>query len=566
MKNELYYLEEANFYNLITSTSKKYKDRIALRNWKENGSEISYQGLEEEAKSIASYLISIGIKSGDRIAILGESCSMWGRAYFGIILSGAIAVPILPNFTEEEVQVILGHSKSVGVFVNSVNAPKIHSISANLNIFRLEDLNHIPRELQWEKNSKSFKALKGNDTKNMKLSNFDLNKIKERKRTENDLASIIYTSGTTGKSKGVMLTHKNLIVNADLSARSYVEILPGYRHLSILPLSHVYEFTVGLVLSLITGCEVTYLNKPPVPSALMPAMKEVKPNIMLTVPLLIEKVYRRAVLPKITSNSMIGKLYRNKLTQPLICNIIGKKLKATFGGNLVFFGVGGAPLDIEVEKFLIKAKFPYAKGYGLTETAPIIAGCGPQNHKHDRLGKVLDNLDVKISEEGEVLVKGPSVMQGYYKSPELTEESFTPEGYFKTGDLGELIDGKDLVLKGRCKNMILGPNGENIYPENIESIINNQQYVDESLVLPDEAGALLAMIKLDIESIAKNFALDIENTHQKAHEILNKIHKDINKQLNSFSKVKSVKMQEEPFIRTPTQKIKRYLYKEKCAL
>jgi len=563
MKTKYNYVEETNFYSLVNTIGVKYKERIALRNWREEGSEITYSKLVEQAKSIACDLITKGFKPGDRIAILGESCSMWGRAYLGIILSGAIAVPILPNFTEDEVQRILEHSEATGIFVNGANAPKIHSIASKLKVFRLDDLFFIPKELKWEKNTHSFMHLIGKDTKKRKLNKFDLNKINARKRNQDDIASIIYTSGTTGKSKGVMLTHGNLIINADLSATSFVKIKPGYKMLSILPLSHVYEFTIGFIVGLISGCEIVYLNRPPVASALMPAMKEVKPNIMLTVPLLIEKVVRRAVLPKIQSDSLLGHLYNNPLTKNLICLSIGSKLKKTFGGNLKFFGIGGAPLDVEIENFLIKAHFPYAKGYGLTETSPIIAGCGPHHHSSAWVGFVLNNLEVKISDEGEVLVKGPSVMKGYYKNPKLTEECFTEDGYFKTGDLGEISDGKYLTLKGRCKNMILGPNGENIYPENIESLINNQKYVEESLVISDGSGGLSAMIKIDIEAIAKNFAIDFENAQKKAHEILSTIHQDINKQLNSFSKIKKVEMQKEAFVRTPTEKIKRYLYQNK---
>ena len=563
MKTKYNYVEETNFYSLVNTIGVKYKERIALRNWREEGSEITYSKLVEQAKSIACDLITKGFKPGDRIAILGESCSMWGRAYLGIILSGAIAVPILPNFTEDEVQRILEHSEATGIFVNGANAPKIHSIASKLKVFRLDDLFFIPKELKWEKNTHSFMHLIGKDTKKRKLNKFDLNKINARKRNQDDIASIIYTSGTTGKSKGVMLTHGNLIINADLSATSFVKIKPGYKMLSILPLSHVYEFTIGFIVGLISGCEIVYLNRPPVASALMPAMKEVKPNIMLTVPLLIEKVVRRAVLPKIQSDSLLGHLYNNPITKNLICLSIGSKLKKTFGGNLKFFGIGGAPLDVEIENFLIKAHFPYAKGYGLTETSPIIAGCGPHHHSSAWVGFVLNNLEVKISDEGEVLVKGPSVMKGYYKNPKLTEECFTEDGYFKTGDLGEISDGKYLTLKGRCKNMILGPNGENIYPENIESLINNQKYVEESLVISDGSGGLSAMIKIDIEAIAKNFAIDFENAQKKAHEILSTIHQDINKQLNSFSKIKKVEMQKEAFVRTPTEKIKRYLYQNK---
>lgn len=565
MKKKYNFLQEATFHCLVKTISKKYNERVALRDWREEDSKVTYSQLERQAFSVASNIIKLGIEPGDKIAILGESSSMWGRAYLGIVLAGAVAVPILPNFTEEEVQKILNHSESKAIFVGGIHSTKIHSIKENIKIFRLDDLFYIPENLDWEKNKEEFLNLPGKDTKTSKLKKSDLDQINSRKRNEDDIASIIYTSGTTGKSKGVMLTHANLLINADACIKPFIKLKPGYRFLSILPLSHVYEFTIGFSLSLMTGGETTYLAKPPTPSALMPAMKEVRPQIMLSVPLLVEKIYRRAVLPKIKGDTAIGRLYRNPITKPIICWSIGAKLRQTFGGKIKFFGIGGAPLDLETEKFLVKAHFPYAKGYGLTETSPMIAGCGPKNHKVNRLGKLMSNLEVKTGENGEILVKGPSVMKGYYKNDELTAESFTEDGFFRTGDLGLIDNKKYLTLNGRCKTMILGPSGENIYPENIESIINNHDYVQESLVIPDEAGGLLAMIKIDIEAIAKNFALDVEQTNKKAHEILNKIHQDINKQLNSFSKVKKVEMQKEPFVRTPTEKIKRYLYQKKIS-
>ncbi|MGD6731695.1 MAG: AMP-binding protein [Pleomorphochaeta sp.] len=530
---------------------------------------ITYGKFNYIIQNIRAFLVSKGIEKGDRVAILGESSPNWMIAYFSITTIGAIAVPILPEFSKSEVNKILTHSQAKSIIVNSKQYEKVkdYCLENPSLIVRLDDLFHIPEKILKDiNNKKNFVDAAGIDIKVYKRrakENVALNEIKVE---EEDIASIIYTSGTTGTSKGVMLTHKNLVWNADISSDAYVKIRPRDKFLSILPVAHVYEFTEGQLLMMMNGAQIIFLGRPPAPSILLPALNKIKPQILLSVPLLMEKVYRSAVVPTINKNKTLQKFMKNPLTRNAVCRLVGSRLKVKFGGRVKFFGLGGAPLDKEVEDFLYRAKFPYAIGYGLTETSPLVAACGAKksDHKKGYIGKFVKHVDWKLLNKdpktgvGEIAVKGPGVMKGYYKNNDLNKEVFTKDGYFITGDLGS-VEKKRLALKGRSKTMILGSGGENIYPEAIESIFNNQEFVEETLVVP-EGTSLVALIKIDYDSFAKITKLSFEDSKDAAIEYINKLKRDINKELNSFSKIHEVTLQEEPFQRTPTQKIKRFLY------
>ena len=537
--------------NMVLECAKSYNNQLALTTYKKPETSLTFRDLESKARTIAAFLIGNGVEKGTTIAILSESCPNWGLSYFAINMAGAIAVPILPNFSKEEVQRILTHCEAKFVFVNNANAKKVEG--AKIKVIRIEDMSYIPQKELKYLATESFENLSGLGIENEIILPEEEAKLAKQCPNENDIASIIYTSGTTGTPKGVMLTNKNLVWNAKVCSTPFIKIHKGWKALSILPLSHVYEFTIGLLLILMNGSSVTYLGKAPSVGSLMPALKEVRPQIMLTVPLLIEKVYRRAIQPKFKEGTKLNKLLKHKLLQKPIYHLIGKKIIKTFGGRMKFFGVGGSKLDPQVEEFLAKANFPYALGYGLTETSPFIAGCGPKDHKVGTLGKVLDGLDVRLSQEdNEIQIKGPTVMKGYFKMPELTNEAFTEDGYFRTGDLGAFEKGR-LAIKGRSKSLILGANGENIYPDTIETLINAQEYVIESLVIPENA-SLTAMVRLDLQALQR--ALGSINIQ----EFLENLKQQINLKLSSFSKINNIKLQEVPFERTPTEKIKRYLY------
>ncbi len=564
-------MKTVNSYTMeavVECTASRNAKHIALCTYNEEESEVTYAQLKAYKDAISVFLLEQGFVRGDRIALMGESCPTWLIAYFGITSIGCTAVPILPDFSSREACQILEHSKAKGVVVNGKHFEKLMPFIKDHSDFlvRMEDLFHIPQPISVElKDREQFAAAPGRDIRRRKL-----DKKAQQLRTsslarEDDIASLIYTSGTTGNSKGVMLTHKNLVWNADISSDVYVKLNKKDKVLSILPISHVYEFTTGQILELLRGCEIVYLGKAPAPSVLLPALKEVRPRIVMTVPLLIEKVYRSAVLPVFRDNEKLKKWLQFSFTRRLISRIIGRKLKLTFGGRLKFFGIGGAPLDRDVEQFLADAKFPYALGYGLTETAPLIAGGLPTKHVVGSIGALVEHVQVKLGDMdpqtrvGEILVKGPNVMQGYYENPKLNEDSFTSDGFFKTGDLGYLDAKKRLFIKGRTKTMILGSGGENIYPESIEALLNNQSFVTESLVIP-ENGGLIALVKIDIDSFAQKMALSVNDAKVEAMKYVAKLREDVNKELSAFSRISSVELQEEPFQRTPTQKIKRFLY------
>lgn len=519
---------------------------------------ISYTHLRWYSECVASFLLKNGIKRGDRVAIMGESCPHWMVMYLGTVIVGCVAVPILPDFSPREVDEILTQSEAKAICINTKHYKKIEGREELLTI-RMDDLAFVPVI----PSGFDFASSPGISIKEKSP---DHNLIKISSPSEDDLASIIYTSGTTGASKGVMLTHKNLLVCADESTDTYVKINKGDKVLSILPMSHAYEFSISHLLCLLRGAEIVFLGKPPATTILMRAFKSVRPHIILTVPLLIEKIYRSAVAPVLKTDEKVKRLMKNPLTRSIVYHSICSKLKATLGGRMKFFGIGGAPLDREVEEFLFRAGFPYAPGYGLTETSPLIAASGPKRrqHKLGYIGKVVKHDDVILLDKneegvGEIAVKGPNVMVGYYKRDDLNSEVFTPDGYFRTGDLGCLSSDGFLAIRGRVKTMILGANGENIYPESIESILNNMEYVQESLIVPGEGG-LMAIIKLDLEAMMDKLKMSADECRKYALSYLQKLRKNANDQLSANSKIETTELQEEDFERTPTQKIKRFLY------
>ena len=547
------------FPDLMEAVSSRYCGRTCYRIFNTDIS-FTFGQLKEYSYAISSYLLGLGIDKGDRIAIIGESSPMWMLMYLGIVSIGAIAVPILPDFAECDIKNILMLSKVRGIAASRKYMHKVKNID-NVPIFRLDDLVYIPPTDGKADGMKCFSLTE---------CAIDSEGIAKRHPEEQDTASIIFTSGTTGSSKGVMLSHLNLIRCADLATDEYVRLKPGMKVLSILPMAHVYEFSLGQLVPLMMGLEITFLGRQPAPSIVMEALSKVRPHIMFSVPLLIEKVYRSAILPLIKGSNVLFRFMNNPFTRPLAYRIIGHALRKKFGGRIIFFGIGGAPLDREAEDFLHKARFPYAIGYGLTETSPLIAGCKPtyRSQKPGFIGKIVKDDEVmliSINEEGigEVAVKGPNIMKGYYMRPDLDSEAFTERGYFRTGDLGYIDEKGQLSIKGRVKTMILGPGGENIYPEAIESIINNQEYVEESLVIPEDGG-LVALVRLNLEQMQKKLDIPTEKIRDCAMEYLTKMKIKVNSSLSTFSKLSVIREQNIPFERTPTLKIKRFLYDGSC--
>ncbi len=519
----------------------------------------TYQQLGNDVELVATLLSNLGITKGDKVAILSTNMPNWGVSFFAISILGAIVVPILPDFHDNEIKTIIEHSEAKTIFVSSAMFGSLNQEAKKLlnNVILLDNFALIPENMQAQ-NLDSLKPSLPRDVKKPLQVEVD----------EEDLASIIYTSGTTGNSKGVMLTHKNIAWTAQ-QCYKLQEIKTSDRFLSILPLSHTLENTVGFLLPVKYGASVHYLRKPPVPSVLLPALETVKPTIMLAVPLIMEKIFRAKILPVFQKSPVMRGLYSLAPIRKVLHKVAAKKLHKTFGGELRFFGIGGAKLDPTVERFLMEGKFPYAIGYGLTETSPLLAGAVVGKTRLGSTGVAVDGVQLRIANadpvtgEGEIQAKGPNVMRGYYKAPEITKEVFTEDGWFKTGDRGCFDKNNMLYIKGRIKTMIVGASGENIYPEEIESVINKMRFVLESLVI-EKKGKLVAMIHLNMEEIEANFkhmkAEAQHYIHEKSEEILKEIHKKVNTEVNKFSRIQQVILQRDPFEKTPTKKIKRFLY------
>lgn len=554
-------LKKLTLPELLKTSCSRFAKKLSL-NFVASGKR-TYQDLYNEVVAVAHHLLRLGVKKGDKVAILSANMPNWGITQFAIAQTGAITVPILPGFSSTELQNILEHAEVKVIFVSRLLAKQLETVSTPFlkhkilinNFATIPDGCYTPEEL---------------DRLTPDINLHDTSLLPSVEVEEDDIASIIYTSGTTGFSKGVILTHKNLVWDAQ-QCHTIQPVDETYKFLSILPMAHTYENTLGLLLPLMYGAQVYYLDRVPTPKLLVPAMQKVRPTVILSVPLIIEKIYKTQVVPKFQKNKFIRTLYGFSPARKILNYLAGKKLMQTFGGELKFFGIGGSKLDATVERFLREARFPYAIGYGLTETAPMVAGSNPSQTFLQGVGPVMEGVTIKINEpdhkgEGEIWIKGPNVMQGYYKRPELNEEVFSPDGWFKTGDLGAMDKQGRLSIRGRIKTMILGASGENIYPEEIESIINNFRFVNESLVV-EKKGKLVAMVHFNMEELEKQYhKLKNQAGNYKAkisdyiEEQKQELREYVNARVNNFSKLQLVLVQHEPFEKTPTHKIKRFLY------
>ena len=502
----------------------------------------TYNSFKGKCDSLSKKLTQYGIGAGDKVAILSQSMPNWSVAFFSVVPFGRIAIPILPDSSENEVTNIINHSESKVMFVSQRLMGKVSKeIKDKLTL--LIDLD-------------TFEVLQADEDK------FTCDG-RTAVPTPDDIAAIIYTSGTTGSAKGVVLSHRNLASNV-ITCYNSCKRTEKDRWLSVLPMAHTLEMTLSMLYPMYCGATVYYLPKPPVASLLMKALKIVKPTTMLTVPLIIEKVYKGSVLPTIKKSRTLT--WMNEHMNGLMCKIIGMKLKATFGGHISFYGIGGAKLDPEVEKFLLKANFPYAIGYGLTETSPLLGYAMHGWRAVGSFGYPVYNVKLKLHNvnpetgEGEIVAKGPNVMLGYYKDPKRTKSVFTEDGWFRTSDVAVMDEKGRFFIKGRNNNMILGPSGENIYPEEIENVINNVEGVSESIVV-ERDGKLVALVQP-----AENYIEWDKEYEDKFYEKLDswkaKVMKMVNKNVSKASQVSSVEVMKEPFEKTATQKIRRFKYKD----
>ena len=502
----------------------------------------TYATFKNECDALSKVLTQYGIGAGDKVAILSTNMPNWSVAFFATVVFGRISIPILPDSSENEVTNIINHSESKVLFVAKKMIGKVSQ----------EVMEKMTLVIELD----TLEIIKADDEK------FTCDG-RTSVPTPDEIATIIYTSGTTGSAKGVVLSHRNLAANV-ITCYHSCKRTEKDRWLSILPMAHTLEMTLGMLYPMYTGSTVYYLPKPPAAPLLLKAMKIVRPTTMLTVPMIIEKVYKGSVLPTIKKSRTLT--WMNKHMYGLMCRIIGMKLKKTFGGCISFYGIGGAKLDPEVENFLLKARFPYAIGYGLTETSPLLGYAMDGWRAVGSFGYPVHNVKLKlhnvdpVTGEGEIVAKGPNVMLGYYKDPVRTRSVFTEDGWFRTSDIAIQDEMGRFYIKGRNSNMILGPSGENIYPEEIENVLNNLEGVGESIVV-ERNGRLVALV-----APAEGFIEWDKESEDKFYEKLanwkSKILSLTNMNVNKSSQVSSVEVMKEPFEKTATQKIRRFKYKD----
>jgi len=567
-------IEHENFSLLSDFIFERYADNaFACHVGKEA---ITYQEAQQKVHELQAMLSKVGFSHGDKIALCSENMPNWGIVYLAVIGMGAVVVPILPEFHSNEIHHIIKHSGVKALFASRKLCAKLdeEDFSSRLAyVFELETFELVEDKTPthsdlYIKATSAIQEMKeqaiqfAKDKKLMPKTS-DQNAIKA-----DHLAVIIYTSGTTGQSKGVMLTHHNLLAQL-AQANILVKIKPQDKFLSILPLAHTFECSIGFLTPFSNGASIHYINRIPSPKIILKAMQQVKPTYMISVPLIIEKIYKNQVLPEMNKNKILSYLYNNiGFARKLLNKSAGKKLLQSFGGEIKFFGIGGAKLPEYVEQFLIEARFPYAIGYGLTETAPLIAGAVVGKTKLGTTGPFVADIEHKFvkqnetDKEGELHVRGPNVMQGYFKEHNQTEAVLDSDGWLNTGDLGYIDDKGILTISGRSKSVIVGPSGENIYPEAIESVIDKHPLVSESMVF-EKNKKLVAKIYIDYDKFDEQYQMGTNSDsdmHQELLILLEEIKKSSNLALSSYCKLHSVIEQREPFIKTPTKKIKRYLY------
>lgn len=555
-------IQSRTLNDLLEELAGRYFDRAAL-GWADKAP-ITYGEFMDRVSRVAELLRESGIGHGDRVAILGENSPNWGIAYFSIVRVGAVAVPILPDFPESDIRHILMDSEAKLLFATSRQLEKIDDLGCcqikyvitlddfqtELPNIQVQTFSHtLERALDF---IKKFPSAIG---------------LKSRQVSEDDLASIIYTSGTSGHSKAVMLTHGNFTANVK-STRGLAPVTRDFIFLSMLPLSHTYEFTVGFLYPLSHGAQIRYLDRPPTPRVLEEICGQLRPHAICSVPLILEKIFKKKVLPLLEQKKLVRAALRIPLVRRKIYRKINDSLMSFFGGRLEVMAVGGAPFNFEAERLFRAIGFPYLVGYGLTETAPLLAGgpMGDSSIQVGAIGKVIPGVQIRIHEPegdlgiGEICAKGENVMKGYYKNPRQTQEVFDEEGWLHTGDLGYFDRNNNLVITGRCKNMILMSNGENIFPEAIEDILNSMMLVSEALVL-ERNGRLEAWIYLDYDLVDSETRGRSEDERAKyIDHVLARIKAEANARLSTYSKLSAIIERKEPFIKTATSKIKRFLY------
>ena len=548
-----------SFNELIEKSVIEHWDLDALTDYK--GKTLQYHDVARKIEKIHIMFEASGVQKGDRIALCGRNSSMWAAAFLATLTYGAVAVPVLHEFTPEQIHNIVNHSESKILFVGDVVATEIDATKMpalegiiylpdlSLTLSRTEKLTYAREHLNEMFGKKYPKYFRPEHVHYY------------REQSPDELALINYTSGTTGNSKGVMIPYRAMWSNADF-ARSVLgaTVKPGSHIISILPMAHMYGMAFELIFEFIAGAHVFYLTRMPSPAIIAQALAEVKPALMIAVPLIIEKIIRKRVFPKIQTNRM-KLLLNTPVIQKKVKEKICEQVMQAFGGNIYQVIIGGAALNREIEMFLKDINFPFTVGYGATECAPIIGYSDWKEFVPTSCGKPALHQEVRIDSvdpenvPGEILTRGPNVLLGYYKNEEATRQVLDADGWFHTGDLGTMDADQNIYIKGRSKNMLLGSNGQNIYPEEIEDKLNSLPLVSECLVV-QRGEKLVGLVYPDLEE-AKELGLndaDIKNLMEENRKKLNEL-------TPAYCKLSDIEILNEEFIKTPKRSIKRYLYK-----
>jgi long-chain acyl-CoA synthetase len=526
----------------------------ALSNYKEKG--YSYREIAEKIIKLHIFFRDSGIKEGDKIVLIGRNSANWCVVYLAVVSYGAVIVPVLPDFKPEDQTNIINHSDSVMLFVDdkiweTFDYTKMSGIRVVISLEnysfvasrdkKLDEL-YAGRNIKFEKD---FPELRPEHIKFSDISN-------------DALAVISYTSGTTGFSKGVMITHNSLAANVRY-AQNNMPLKPGDPVVSFLPLAHTYGCAFEFLFPFTFGCHITILSKTPSPQIVLQAFGEIKPRLILSVPLVIEKIYKKQIIPVI-SKPLMKILLAIPGLNSILLKKIREKLTTSFGGRFMEIVIGGAAFNADTEKFFRKIGFKFTVGYGMTECGPLISYASWDTTKLGASGRSVDTLEVTIDsadpekQVGEIILRGENVMLGYYKNEEATNAVIDKNGWMHTGDLGVIDKAGNIYIKGRSKSMILGPSGKNIYPEEIESVINNQKYVTESVVISED-NKLLGLIFPDYDQVKKD-----NLTEEQLIAALDNVRKVVNDRLPEFMGVHKFRINKEEFAKTPKRSIKRFLY------
>jgi long-chain acyl-CoA synthetase len=548
--------------NFVQLYEKSLSDNFNLPALSDYGTEIifTYGDIAKEIAVIHLLFDAYGIQKGEKVALIGKNSSYWGVVFLAVVSYGAVAVPILHDFSSGDIQHIINHSEAALLFSTDSILEKLNitdlscikaafSFSGNrLSLYPNKEQTNDPVGLAREKFSQKYPD------------GFTANDIVYPEISNENVVILNYTSGTTGFSKGVLMTGRNLAGNL-MYARYTMKLKTKDVMLSLLPLAHAYGCSFEFLYPLQEGCHVIFLGKTPHPTILMQAFKVVKPNLIITVPLILEKIYKKIIFPEINKKT-IKLLLKIPGINTLIYTSIRKKLIETFGGNFIQLIIGGAPLNNEVEDFMLKIKFPLSNGYGMTECAPLISFSLYTDYIAHSCGKVLPCISVRIDSSdsstvaGEIQVTGQNVMKGYYKNEEATRNAFTADGWLKTGDLGTIDKNNNLFIRGRLKNVILSASGQNIYPEEMEAKLNNLPFIAESLVV-GKGGKLIALVYPDYPTMEESgFSTD------DLEKIMDENKKALNASVAGYEKIAEIQVMSAEFEKTPKKSIKRYLYEQ----